>query len=375
MEGYANDSIVEGPKLHDNVLEIDGDVFAIDIGFTSIHSAGRNTDINIAATGHVWGDTGIERYGNGGSIANAGLLEAFDKGIALYGADANILNSGTITSDRFGIFSEQHAGSVHITNQGTIEAELAIFVDGPARIVNAKSGVLHTTDDVVEIHSSAGDKSLVVNKGLINSDSYNGGILGGDGVERVINRGEIHGDVALGDGDDYFDTRGGTFNSAFGGMGDDVYVISGGGSLREYAGGGHDLVKSTVSWTLGDFFEDLTLIGHDDVNATGNAAANALRGNGGANILMGMQGHDLLTGGAGVDTFVFASGWGKDTVMDFVAGEDHIDLSAWAAVNSFQDVKAHLSVDGDDLVIKAGHNELTLADTHKSDLHITDFIF
>lgn len=40
------------------------------------------------------------------------------------------------------------------------------------------------------------------------------------------------------------------------------------------------------------------------------------------------KGDDILTGGAGVDTFNFLKRSGKDIILDFVSGVDHIDLSA-----------------------------------------------
>jgi serralysin len=376
MYASYDDVIVEGPKQHDNALQLDGDIFVDELGFAGVRSYGKNTDIILSDLGHIRADIGIERAGAGGSVTNAGLLEAFDKGIELSGTGADVVNTGTITSDRFGIFADQISGVTHVTNKGTVEGEVALFVDGPAKIVNTATGILHAANDVVIIHSHAGDSSLLVNRGVINSDQTNGAIIGGDGNERIINRGEIHGDVSLGDGNDYFDTRGGTFNSAVGGAGDDVYVVSGPVNLTEYAGGGHDLVKSTVSYTLDGFFEDLTLIGHAGATAAGNAAANVLTGNDGANLLLGLQGRDVLTGGAGGDTFVFATGWGKDTVSDFHAGEDHIDLSGWTEVKSLQELKTdHLAVVGDDLVITAGSDVLTIENTQKSDLHAADFIF
>jgi Ca2+-binding RTX toxin-like protein len=49
-------------------------------------------------------------------------------------------------------------------------------------------------------------------------------------------------------------------------------------------------------------------------------------GNEGSNIINGLAGNDLLTGGAGADTFVFAPGFGKDTVTDYHAGEDVVEI-------------------------------------------------
>ena len=46
-------------------------------------------------------------------------------------------------------------------------------------------------------------------------------------------------------------------------------------------------------------------------------------------------------GGSDGDTFHFSTGAGKDTIADFTNGEDHIDLSQWTAIKSFNDLKLH----------------------------------
>ncbi|QGW76574.1 matrixin family metalloprotease [Pseudomonas alkylphenolica] len=68
----------------------------------------------------------------------------------------------------------------------------------------------------------------------------------------------------------------------------------------------------------------------------GNALANALKGGAGNDIIYGAGGGDQLWGGAGSDTFVFAASsdsapGAPDRIMDFVSGQDKIDLSAISA--------------------------------------------
>jgi Ca2+-binding RTX toxin-like protein len=90
-----------------------------------------------------------------------------------------------------------------------------------------------------------------------------------------------------------------------GGAGDDTYVVDNAGdSLTEQAGEGTDLVRSSVTWTLGANLENLTLTGGADIDGTGNSAANILLGNGGNNVLDGRAGADQMAGGAGDDTYV-----------------------------------------------------------------------
>ncbi len=103
---------------------------------------------------------------------------------------------------------------------------------------------------------------------------------------------------------------GGGADTMLGGAGNDTYVVDNagdkvyetttiGGAVNS---GGSDTVRSSVTYTLGNFVEKLTLTGLAAINGSGNALANALVGNGAANILRGANGNDVLVGGAGADT-------------------------------------------------------------------------
>lgn len=92
-----------------------------------------------------------------------------------------------------------------------------------------------------------------------------------------------------------------------GGSGDDVYVVNDRADIaNEMLGyvdqGGRDVVQSWVSYTILAGIEDLNLLGTGALNATGNAAANALRGTSGQNLLAGSGGDDSLFGYDGTDT-------------------------------------------------------------------------
>ena len=116
-----------------------------------------------------------------------------------------------------------------------------------------------------------------------------------------------------------------------GGAGNDTYVTDGGDTIVEAAAAGTDLVKSSVTLTLGANLENLTLTGTTSINGTGNTLANTLTGNGAANLLDGKTGADILQGGAGADTFVFStalSASNLDHIKDFVVGTDLIQLSS-----------------------------------------------
>jgi Ca2+-binding RTX toxin-like protein len=112
-----------------------------------------------------------------------------------------------------------------------------------------------------------------------------------------------------------------------GGAGDDVYrVDNAGDTITEAAGQGEDRVLSSISLTLGNFVEHLTLTGSGSISATGNTLANVLAGNDAANVLDGKAGADTLAGGAGNDTYVLGRGSGADRIVEEDATAGNADV-------------------------------------------------
>jgi len=150
-----------------------------------------------------------------------------------------------------------------------------------------------------------------------------------------------------------------------GGAGDDLYIVDDfTDRIVEAVSGGRDLVRSTVDHTLANQVENLSLLG-TAVEGIGNRSANEIAGNNAGNKLSGLDGqdslyghggadtllggagrdsvsggdgNDVVSGGAGADTvmggagrdaFLFQGpGDGADRVLDFVRGEDVIQVSA-----------------------------------------------
>jgi Ca2+-binding RTX toxin-like protein len=119
-----------------------------------------------------------------------------------------------------------------------------------------------------------------------------------------------------------------------GSWGDDTYVVDNVGDVVvEYSGEGVDLVNSSVSYTLGEFAENLTLLTNANLTGSGNLNNNSITGNSGANRINGGYGNDTLSGGAGNDTFVFSwtldSNYNRDIITDFSVADDTVELSKY----------------------------------------------
>ena len=113
------------------------------------------------------------------------------------------------------------------------------------------------------------------------------------------------------DGNDTLD--GGTgADVLIGGNGSDTYIVDNtGDTITEGTDVGLDTAKSSVTYTLSDNVENLTLTGAAAINGTGNGGRNTLIGNGAINTLTGGNGIDNLTGGLGADILI--GGNGNDT--------------------------------------------------------------
>ena len=127
-------------------------------------------------------------------------------------------------------------------------------------------------------------------------------LSGGDGIDVIW--GDSGNDTIYGDAG---------YDTLNGGEGDDL-VSGGGGFDRVHGGRGNDTLH-------GDEGNDRLDGSHDD---------DMLYGGTGSDTLIGGEGSDVLTGGQGADTFVWRTqdidAW-SDTVADFEAGYDRIDLT------------------------------------------------
>ncbi len=154
-------------------------------------------------------------------------------------------------------------------------------------------------------------------------------------------------------------TGGAGTDMLYGGSGNDTYVIDdlNDTASEESQGVGqgrrrHDVVLSSVNYTLGAFIENLTLTGTLGITGTGNDDKNTLTGNSGNNILTGAGGNDHLDGGIGGDIMLGGAGddsYIVDSVDDIVVensqgatvddgGTDHVYASVDFTLGAFVEI-------------------------------------
>src|SRR5438105_13072293 len=156
--------------------------------------------------------------------------------------------------------------------------------------------------------------------------------------------------------------RGAGPDTLIGGAGDDSYVVdSTSDVIVENPREGTDAVTSSVTYTLPDNIENLTLTDDADnvdnesdsdvegttaINGSGNSldnvltgdpSANTLTGNAGNDTLDGRSGADRLVGGTGNDTYLLGLGYGNDLVQENDATAGNTDIGQFlGSVTAFQ---------------------------------------
>lgn len=126
---------------------------------------------------------------------------------------------------------------------------------------------------------------------------------GGEGNDTLFGNG---GNDSLSGGSGNDTLNGGSgFDVMVGGSGNDIYVVdSVSDVVTEALNAGADEVRSSVSYSLSESVENMTLTGAVAINGTGNDLSNSLVGNDAANVLNGGAGLDTLSGGLGDDIYV-----------------------------------------------------------------------
>ncbi|MCR5880548.1 calcium-binding protein [Phenylobacterium sp. J367] len=126
---------------------------------------------------------------------------------------------------------------------------------------------------------------------------------------------------------------------------------------------------------MGGDGKDKLIGGNGSDSLDGGAGADVLDGGNGTDTLAGGAGDDVLKGGASPDRFVFGVDFGRDTITDFDAKNEVIQMSP-AMFGSFDELKAHAVQAGAHVVITYDTNHvLTLQNVKLSALDADNFLF
>lgn len=325
------------------------------------------------------------------TLEKSSRIEAGSTAVNINGINAQVVTKGSIFGgDYYGVYAGDDFFS--LTNSGKIITNphgYSVYATGDnVEIVNEKGGRIEG-GTAVYLRTSEGDFAKLENHGTIKADDSSSAVAGGDGEERIINRGMIDGFIGLGDGGGLIDTRGGklTVPGILVGSGNDTLITDNARYYLKDAGNGDsDTIKSTVSYVMNAAgnVENLVLLGKKNINLTGADSSEALKGNAGNNKIHGMGGQDSIEGGKGndrlwggddIDSFVFRGGSGKDKVMDFVAGVDQIEFRGWHKIDSYDDVLDHASFKGGDMTITAGKDQIVIVGLDRDNAQSGDFLF
>lgn len=230
--------------------------------------------------------------------------------------------------------------------------------------VSVKAKVIY---DAFDLHN---DMKRIMH-GLMSGDDIVTGTEKADYLWGFLGNDTLYGKA----GDDVIYGHGGK-DKLFGGDGNDTLhgydgadQLSGGNGADVVYGydGGDAIAGASGDDTLyGDSGNDKISGGDGKDALDGGDGADTLNGGAGADILSGGAGNDKLTGGDGEDIFEFASGGGRDTIVDFdYLGSKHdviaLDYYLYAGMKATEK--------GDDLVLTlASGEQFILKDMDKADL-------
>jgi len=310
---------------------------------------------DIAAIQYLYGAN--TTYNNGNNVYTYDTLSPFR--LCIWDTGGTDTISVALSSHASLINLNEESFSSIQTNRVYSYYGISTTIDGTYNLSIAKGSVIENA-----IGGSSNDK-------LIGNNANNQ--LTGNAGNDTINAGAGNDSLDGGAGND----------TLLGGAGNDTYYVDSiydklyetTTSSSTTDAGGSDLVFSTVSWTLGSYFENLRLGGSGAINGTGNALNNTIYAGVGNNILNGGAGSDMLsyiyaTSGVtinlGLTTAQATKGSGTDTITNFenLAGSNYNDtLMGNTNSNIIYGYNGNDSLDGgagnDTLLGGAGNDILT----------------
>lgn len=324
--GDGNDWLLGGTGVDSMSGGLGNDTYSVDnTADVVVENAGQGTDVVESSASYTLADN-IENLTLVGSGAIAGTGNTLDNLITGNAADNTL--QGMDGNDTL------------IGNSGSDTLDGGAGADVMAGGTGNDSYVVNTLTDTVTEQVGQGTDTVYTELSYTLGNNLENLTL--TGVDAVAGTGNELNNVITGNasdntllgmaGNDTLDGGAGA-DALLGGTGDDIYIVENVGDLvienvGPSTGSGQaegiDLVKSSITYTLTDNVENLTLTGAAAIDGTGNTLDNVILGNYGGNILDGGIGADSMAGGYGNDTYildntgdtVIEAAWqGTDTVI------------------------------------------------------------
>lgn len=330
--GLGND-VLNGGTGNDSMLGGDGnDTYYVDSVSDSVYeNSTGGTDTIISSNSATLGSSvsGVSTSDSFSYVENLTLLSSAAAAVNAVGNDNNnALVGNEFDNKLYGLVGNDtlNGGGGADTLDGGDGNDI-YYVDNWGDVIGDSSGVDKVVTAVNNYNLTAGLENL----SLANISSVLKGT--GNAAANSIS-GNAYNNIL--DGQAGADTMSG-------GAGNDAYYVDNAfDKVVEAASQGTDLVYASVSHMLSNNVENLKLTGSNGIGGAGNGAANVITGNTGANRLLGWSGNDTLIGGAGQDSLTGGDGNDffdfnalsemgttstTDVIIDFVGGQDKIDLS------------------------------------------------
>lgn len=384
--------INELPGVSNNDFIIRGTLVSGQMFGGGLLAQGDDTDIMIARTGRLKGESGLLLHGMNDTAVNRGRIEGSDFGIIVAGNNSHVVNYGEIVAEDGMAVYTNLVDAMQLDNHGLIRSFDGFDFQAKSLELNfGKDSVIEfDTTGAIRTNTMAGWTATIRNDGAITHDKVgmSVSISGGAGEEHVRNRGTMTGFVDLDAGDDVYDGRGGRLvkGTVLGGDGNDTYYLSNSKDrVHDSVGWGYDRLTVSASYKLevNNEIEETRLVGKGDFNLRGNSLDNYLEGNRGDNSLIGLDGNDaffggagddVMTGGTGVDAFYFKSNADREVVTDFTDGVDLLVLFTGQDIVSVDDLITNHAVQrGGDLVLTGDGTEMIIRNFDKANLTAADF--
>lgn len=321
LSGDRGDDTLAGEEGNDSLYGVGGaDILEGGAGDDFLDGGSENDSLD-GGSGHdvLVGDNGNDTLRGGSGVDSLGGNAGDD--ILYGGADDDMLSG-----DRDNDVLNGEAGNDRLDGGFGIDVLVGgtgddtYVVDNVADVVTEASG---EGTDMIETSLSFALPANVERLVLTGTAAING--TGNALNNRITGNGGAN-TLSAGAGDDTLDGGAGA-DTLVGGTGNDTYaMVEAADVVTELAGEGTDTIETSLTASLPDHVENLTLTGTADIDGTGNAASNTLTGNSAVNRLSGGAGADTMVGGAGDDTYVIDDV--ADTVLESVGeGMDTLETS------------------------------------------------